>query len=183
MATEVDFSEPVPGFDDAIAVLHGYHTVMLNLCSTLRGLAKQVEFDSKESSFNTDAVNLYNYFMVATELHHRDEEKVLFPCLAPSSSLLISPMMVRLEEDHEEIEQVWEFLAPLLDEPESIVHESTDRCKDFVKASNRFAQLLQWHIEREEENFFPEVEKILSQKQLRTIGEKMAKLRSQAASA
>ncbi len=166
-------TEPAPDFDDALAVLRGYHRVMLDLCDSLKELSRQVEFDKKGSDFNTITRTVYHYFVVATELHHRDEEQALFPQLVSSSSTLMAPMMERLEEDHVEIEQVWNFLAPLLMSPETI-----DNSGNFCKAAHRFAQLLQWHIEREEDNFFPEVEKILSMEQRCAIGAEMAKHRS-----
>ena len=166
------FTEPVPNFNDALAVIRAYHVRMLELCRDLTALGEQVELNKVESGFDEAARLVYHYFTTATGLHHRDEEQTLFPRLTRTSSRLMNPMIERLEEDHVEIEGVWDQLAPLLRQPGSIEDKAF-----FVKAAYRFAQLLRWHIEREEDNFLPEAEKFLSMEQRQLIGAEMARNR------
>jgi hemerythrin-like domain-containing protein len=169
------YIEPLQDFSDGLAVLKAYHERMLGCCEALRTLARQAETETWQEGFDVLAAGVVGFLSVATALHHRDEERALFPELVDAPGLM-ALMVERLEEDHDELERLWARLEPLLSEPGSIAGTP-----GFARRARRFAQLLQWHIEREDENFFPEVEKALTGGQRRRIGAAMAQLRDEAA--
>ncbi len=167
------YIEPLQDFSDGLAVLKAYHGRMLGCCEALRALARGIETENPQGDLETVAEEIVTFLSTATDLHHRDEEQALFPELADAPGL-VGLMVERLEEDHEELEGLWARLAPWLREPQSL-----PRTPGFVQTARRFAQLLQWHIGREDENFFPQAETLLTAGQRRRIGTAMARLRDQ----
>jgi len=81
-------------------------------------------------------------------------------------------MIERLALDHEEIDEHWAKLNEVLRAPERIADPAR-----FLELAARFEKHLKTHIERENLDFFPVLEKMLSPDQLAGIGQRMARLR------
>ena len=118
-----------------------------------------------------EALRLAEWYENAMPLHHRDEERTLFPRII-NRSFLIDGMIERLAVDHDEIDALWGELPPLLRYPEQIANP-----KRLSQVAHPFEKLLREHIVRENEDFFPKLESLLTSDRRRDIGLNMARLR------
>jgi hemerythrin-like domain-containing protein len=116
-------------------------------------------------------LRLAEWYENAMPLHHRDEERALFPRIV-NRYFLIDGMIERLALDHDEIEAAWGELAPLLRHPEEITNP-----KRLSQVAHPFEKLLREHIVRENEDFFPNLGAFLASDRRREIGLDMMRLR------
>ena len=82
-------------------------------------------------------------------------------------------MMDLLTHDHEEIEYDWQLLAQMLGKPEGISDNN-----EFQTLAIAFEKKQREHLKREEEDFLPKIELILSLTQKQEAGKKMLALRN-----
>lgn len=64
---------------------------------------------------------IYYYYSHKNNLHHKNEEEILFPLLVDQSNLRIG-MIERLMLGHKEIEKLWGLLTEKLRKPELVTH-------------------------------------------------------------
>jgi len=168
---EFKFTDPAKNFSNGLQVISDYHQDFLARGVELVKLAKEIQKQGMTQALANQCMSMYSHYSHATLLHHKDEEEALFPLLADQSSLIIG-MMERLIMDHEEIEESWAKLSSRLSHPESITNFD-----HFLHISIEFEKILRDHLTREDEDFGPQIKKILSPEQLVQAGEKMANLR------
>jgi hemerythrin-like domain-containing protein len=168
---EFKFIDPATDFSSGLKVITDYHQDFLSRGVQLVELAKQIKQQGMTEDLANQCMNMYCHYSHATHLHHKDEEEGLFPLLADQSSLIIG-MMERLIMDHEEIEKSWAELAKKLNHPEEITNFD-----HFLHLTVEFEKILRDHLTREDEDFSPQIEKILTANQLKQAGEKMSEIR------
>jgi hemerythrin-like domain-containing protein len=168
MQQNQQYTEPAADFSDALRVIRDYHAHFLHLCEGLAQLVEQIELQAISGDFRTHARNLRHDFMAAFALHHHDEEHSLFPCIKHSSRQTLEEILRQLETEHLEIDLVWSWLMPLLQDTGQI-HDYTQ----FSHALRQFVQLLQRHINNEEQALLPEIEQLLTLAQRQRIGASM----------
>jgi len=168
---EFKFTDPATDFTSGLQVITDYHQDFLAKGIRLVELAKEIQKQGMTESLAHQCMNMYCHYSHATHLHHKDEEEGLFPLLVDQSSLIIG-MMERLIMDHEEIEDSWAELAKRLNHPEKITN--TDH---FLHLSIEFEKILRDHLTREDEDFAPQIKKILTAEQMKQAGEKMSEIR------
>jgi len=162
------FSEPAVDFSDALHVIRGYHSHFLALCERLAQLVEQIELQAISGDFGMRARQLRHEFVTAFALHHHDEEHTLFPCVKHSSRQTLDEILQQLETEHLEIDLVWSWLTPLL--------QDTGQVRDYSQFSHalrQFVQLLQRHIDNEEQTLLPVIEQLLTPDQRQRIGASM----------
>jgi hemerythrin-like domain-containing protein len=152
--------EPLPGFDDPIGLLRACHDKMLAHCALLEQL-----LDTPDAS---TAQQVVRYFSTSATLHHRDEEEDLFP-LINRQSMKIAELVHQLRKQHEQLDQLWTAMAPVL---RSLPKDGFDA--QFRARASEFCALSREHIQRENREFLPLAASSLSRQQLGVIGEKMA---------
>jgi len=168
MSQLAHFTEPAADFSDALSVIRDYHTFLLDLCDGLAQLVEQIELQQPNDNFTEQARQLRHDLMIAYALHHRDEEHTLFPCVKYTSRQTLVDFLAQLEADHLEIDLIWDWLAPLL--------QDIQRIDDYAQLSHvlrQFVQLLQRHIDSEEQVLLPEIEQVLTMEQRERIGASM----------
>lgn len=168
---EFRFIDPVRDFSDGMAALRHYHEDFLVRGKRLLALAKMIDADGINESLAYQCVEMHCYYTRANNLHHRDEEHVLFPLIVNRSEL-VDGMIERLALDHEEIERSWCVLAEFLSRPECITNSNA-----LLAAAADFEKLQREHLLRENEDFLPYIEKLLDKDQHAVIGRKMAAMR------
>jgi hemerythrin-like domain-containing protein len=168
MQQTLHYSEPAVDFSDALLVIRGYHAHFLTLCEGLAQIIEQIELQTVSRDFGTYARQLRHEFMAAFALHHHDEEHTLFPCVKHTSRHRLDEIMQQLETEHLEIDLVWSWLMPLLQDTEQ-VHDYDQ----FNHALRQFVQLLQRHIDNEEQALLPVIEQLLTPEQRQRIGASM----------
>ena len=165
------FQDPATDFSDGLKVLLAYHERFLVEGQRLMAFAATVAQQGLDEAGAAEALRLAEWYENAMPLHHRDEERALFPRIV-NRSFLIDGMIERLAMDHDEIEAAWGELAPLLRHPEEIANP-----KRLSQVAHPFEKLLREHIVRENEDFFPTLETLLASDRRRDIGLDMARLR------
>ena len=135
------YTEPAADFSDALLVIRDYHAHFFALCEGLAQLVEEIELRAISVGFSTRARQLRHDFMVAFALHHHDEEHTLFPCVKHSSRLVLDEILRQVEAEHLEIDLVWNWLMPLLQDTGQIHVTSTARnrpcCPRSSKCSRR----------------------------------------------
>jgi hemerythrin-like domain-containing protein len=172
MQQNLRYTEPAADFSDALLVIRDYHEHFLTLCEGLAQLIEQIELQAISGDFGVHARQLRQEFMAAFALHHHDEEHTLFPCVKHSSRHRLDEILRQLETEHLEIDLVWSWLTPLL--------QDTGQVHDFAQFSHalrQFVQLLQRHIYNEEQALLPVIEQLLTPDQRQRIGASMQRER------
>jgi len=166
------YTEPAADFSDALRVIRDYHAHFLALCAELAQLVEQLELQVLSRDFGERSRQLRHELMAAFALHHHDEEHTLFPCVKHASRQPLDEILRQLETEHLEIELVWSWLMPLLQDTAQI-HDHAQ----FSHALRQFVQLLQRHINSEEQTLLPEIEQLLTPDQRQRIGASMQRNR------
>ncbi len=172
---KIQFIDPATDFSDGLAVIRAYHDSLLRHGRALLNLVTEIGDQSIDAKHAERLAWLYAYYQRATQLHHLDEERVLFPAIA-GHGLLIDGMLERLALDHEEIEEAWRVLEIALNQFLDH-HLAPDNLEEKIA---RFEKLQREHLLRENEDFLPQVERNLSPKQRKIMGLSMAAMRGKA---
>lgn len=165
------FPSAAAGFDDPIGVLTACHERILRHCATLSRLAQHLAEHGLDDDARTAAAQIHRYFSTAGQHHHEDEEADLFPLLTASPALAM--IITRLHSDHQQMERAWQALSPLLQHPENILSDVAG----FQAQAAAFGELYEAHIGKENGTLLPQARKLLSEAQVKTLGEKMARRR------
>lgn len=164
------YIEPTLNFNDGLEVLCAYHESFVLQGKRLLALSEAMCKHGVDEEWAAQSIELVDYYTGATRIHHRDEERCLFPLIL-NRSFLIDGMIERLALDHEEIDARWAELANYLRAPE----RDLAQC---LALARQFEQHLQAHIERENLDFFPEVKRLLSLEQRVEMGGQMERWRT-----
>jgi hemerythrin-like domain-containing protein len=161
-------SEPLPGFDQPLALLRACHTKILAHCELLEQLSANLGNPDKTKEIGGAAHQVMKYFSTSVHQHHQDEETDLFPLLR-RQSLKLAELIHALGQEHRELDALWESIAADLRRPQDIGDHAA-----FAERVHTFCELNRRHIRRENMEFLPRAESILSHRQLRDIGAAMA---------
>ena len=157
--------EPLPGFDDPIALLRACHEKMQSHCDLLAALLDKETLDDEAREA---ARNLVRYFSQSAPLHHRDEEEDLFPRIN-RQSLKIAELVHGLKKEHQTLDALWDNIVPELKKlPAAGFSEA------FKQSAMEFSTLCREHIGRENRELLPLATNSLSRQALAEIGESMA---------
>jgi hemerythrin-like domain-containing protein len=168
---EFRFTDPATDFADGILVLRTYHRDFLIRGQRLLDLVEAIDEYGMTETYANTCVEFHCYYTRANHLHHQDEESALFPLLA-RRSYLIDGMLERLALDHEEIDESWSELAALLSAPEALRGSNK-----LLRSAREFEKLQREHLTREDEDFLPVIDTMLTQEARLNAGRKMATLR------
>lgn len=168
---EQGLPEALPGFDDPLALLRACHQKMLAQCDLLETLVAQSGSGGLDDAARKAAQDLTRYFSSSAPLHHRDEEEDLFPRIN-RQSLRIAELVHNLKRQHQQLDTLWETLAPEL---RRIPEDGFSGA--FLETAGRFCELSREHIKLENMELLPLVASSLSRQELGYVGEAMAKRR------
>ncbi len=168
---EFRFIDPATDFSNGLHVIHTYHDDMLEQGQRLLKLVDTLQQQGMSEMLANQCIDAHCYYTHACLLHHQDEEKGLFPLIV-NQSPLIDGMLERLTLDHEEIELAWETLASWLSQPEHI-----NDFDQFKMVASDFEKVLREHLTRENEDFLPQIETLLTQEQQLQAGKLMKQIR------
>jgi hemerythrin-like domain-containing protein len=140
-----------------------HHQALVQTLEIRRAAEKPAE--KRAAAFRQIAENFLRFWETAGRAHFLEEEEILLPALA----------------HHEALEQDAEVMQMLADH--AAIRAEAGRLADEVAAQRpvekRLAALgrrLQEHVHLEEDHIFTRIEKILSEDELRTIGQQLTRL-------
>ncbi len=169
------FPEAAPDFSDPLGLLKACHDRILSHCDILERVTGELEQSGATLQVAEAASQVHRYFSSAGQLHHQDEEEELFPRLA-RQSLKLADRVHRARKDHEELDELWGKLAPLLARPSTI-----EDIKAFQALSTEYADAQRKHVQYENEELLAIAVHIFGHDELRQIGNAMAERRGQQA--
>lgn len=161
------FPQAAPDFSDPIGLLRACHDRILKFCDILEAYAAQ----PADQADNDAARQVHRYFSTAGRHHHEDEEQDVFPILN-RQSLKLADLVKSLKDEHAQMDALWQQLEPKLLRPAAI--DDRDAFRTLVA---QFAEAYRKHVARENEDMLEMARHIISSKQMKEIGESMAKRR------
>ncbi len=170
------FDSPAASFDDPIALLSACHDRVRHYAGLLLKLAGHLPQHGADIQARQAATSILRYFDVAAPLHHADEEEDLFPLLAERGDDALRFLIgISMLEEHDELAEIWREVRTIL-----LAIESGESTELPFALAERFARRYPEHAAIEDERIYPLAEKLLSQEELATIGQRMEARRKQA---
>lgn len=161
-------SASAPGFDHPLEMLRACHGKILGQCETLKKLAAHLSGKDCDSHAQLATLGILRYFDTAGQFHHQDEEENLFPALR-SCTGVDTALLDRLLSEHIVMLAAWNALRPQLVQLSLGENIKLDAalCEQFIGSYSR-------HIALENAELLPHAATLLSQQQLKTMGQQMA---------
>ena len=171
MNTSNPFPSAAPNFSDPLGLLRACHERIFRHCDTLEKLPTHFAEKGADQEFHAAAAKIHRYFCEAAVHHHADEEQDLFPLLA-RQSLKMADTLLRLKQEHEQLDALWKELEPLLAKPSAIKDPST-----LETLTRRFAEANRRHAQKENEEVLDIARHSLNRDELKKLGRSMAERR------
>jgi len=159
---------PLDGFE----VLDDCHRRTLEELETLSTLVLHLESGTVDAIARALARRIVHHFGTVTRQHHEDEERHLFPTLVRGGDPAVVDAVLRLQQDHDWLEEDWMELSPQIDAV-ACGHPWYDL--DILREGAAvFSALSRDHIALEEAVIYPEARARLQAGERRAMGREMA---------
>lgn len=168
--------DPVPGFDQPIAVLKHCHDKIRKQLTTLQNLLGHLAQHGNTADARQAAKAVLQYFNKAAHLHHDDEEQDLMPMLQATATgddaTLLATLVPEILADHQRMDQAWLTLRPELDAIAAAA--GTQLSAEGVAA---YVAAYQAHMTKEEGQLAPMAKRLFSPQQMEQLGTAMQRRR------
>jgi iron-sulfur cluster repair protein YtfE (RIC family) len=159
-------------FDDGFAVLDACHRKILLALDKLSALVGRLETTGTDAEARSMAAEVLTFFSTTVRQHHEDEERHVFPRLATDSDAETVQAVLRLQQDHDWLEEDWMALSPHL--AAIAAGQSWWEVESLRDGLSVFSALLRDHIALEESLIYPQARQRLQGVQRRDMGREMA---------
>jgi hemerythrin-like domain-containing protein len=157
---------------DGFEVLDGCHRQMLATLDTLGDLVERLELQGADDAARAMAGEVLKFFATTARQHHEDEERHVFPKALASPDPQVVQATLRLQQDHDWIEEDWMELSPHL---EALAGgQSWWDPAVLREGSEVFIALLHDHVTLEESCIYPEARARMQLAERQTMGREMA---------
>lgn len=174
--------QPIPGFDQPIAVLKHCHDKIRKQIATLKKLLVHLPRHGATIDAQQAAGAVLQYFDKAAALHHADEENDLMPMLQATAegedAALLDALVPEILADHRQMDRIWTALKGQLDAIAGAT-AATLSADDVA----RFADYYAAHMAKEETQLAPMAIRLFSSEQMARLGEAMRERRNAPAAA
>lgn len=164
--------EPVPGFDQPIAVLKHCHDRIRKQLNTLHKLLEHLPVAGADLDAKQAASAVMKYFNQAAPHHHDDEERDLLPMLQSTAqdndADVLQKLLPDILREHQQMDGVWHRLNKQLEQ--IAAGTSTALSTEDVK---QFSALYTAHMEKEETYIAPMAKRLFSAAQMTQLGDAM----------
>lgn len=160
---------------DGCAVLDVCHRQMRFALGKLSALMTRLVRHGADAEAQALAEEIVAFFSTTVREHHEDEERHVFPRLLAGGDPQVVEAVVRLQQDHDWLEESWMDLSSHL----AVVARGqpwydVDRLREGAVA---FAALLHDHVALEESCIYPQLRARLQPGERREMGREMARRR------
>ena len=156
-------SAPAAGFEQPFEMLSACHERVERMLRLIARLQEHLQTRGLDDQVRQAANDVMRYFDMAAPLHHEDEERHVFPPLMCSADAAVKALVLRLIQDHRQMEVAWQgarsVLLALADHGETPLTELTVWQK---VALNDFARLYRQHLDDEDQVIYPVAQEKLS---------------------
>lgn len=164
--------EPIPSFDQPIAVLKHCHNRIRRRIATMQKLLTHLPEHGADEEAQKAAQSVLKYFNLSAAIHHADEEENLIPMLQKTATgadaALLEELIPKIAKDHRRMEVLWPVIALQLDDIASGVSDQLSANDVF-----NYAELYANHMVKEETYIAPMAMRIFSAEQMTELGEAM----------
>ena len=154
---------PGAGFDEPFELLSACHERVERMLRLIIRLQEHLQTNGMDDQVRQAARDVMRYFDMAAPLHHEDEERHVFPPLMCSADASVKALVLRLIQDHRQMEVAWQgarsVLLALAEYGETPFVELTVWQK---VALNDFARLYRQHLDDENRLIYPVAREKLS---------------------
>lgn len=158
--------------DDGFCALDQCHRETLRLLDELSVLVARLELEGPTPEASASAVRIAGFFSTTAREHHQDEERHVFPALLESGKPEIVDAVLRLQRDHDWLEEDWFDIAPaVLAIARGHRPDDIDALREGVSA---LAALYMDHIDLEESFIYPQARRAMPDSRQREMGREMA---------
>jgi iron-sulfur cluster repair protein YtfE (RIC family) len=163
------------GVTTGFEALDECHRQTLLMLTKLQTLTVRLESHGMDPENRAMAKQIVHHFSVENRSHHEDEERFVFPKLATCGDSEIVEAVLRLQQDHDWLEEDWMQLSPQIDaiacgQP----WYDLDVLRDGVST---FTALSMDHIALEESCIYPEARARLQLSERREMDRKIGERR------
>jgi hemerythrin-like domain-containing protein len=163
-------AEPPPR--DGFKVLDACHQRTLVLLDTLARLVARLDHSGLDQQAQAMAGEIVQFFSTTVRRHHEDEERHVFPRLVESAEPHVVNTVLKLQQDHDWLEEEWMALSPQLEA--MAAGRPWFDLEALRQGSEAFIALSRDHIALEESCIYPEVRERVPAAERREIGREMA---------
>jgi len=157
---------------DAFRALHSCHGQTLGALTTLEALVVRLEREGLDAEARAMAAEIVHHFSTVCRQHHEDEERHVLSKLAVSADQEIVQAVLRLQQDHDWLEEDWMELEPHLD---ALACGQGWYDVDLLRAGAEvFIALSHDHIALEEALIYPQARARLNADERAAMGREMA---------
>ncbi|TMH30687.1 MAG: hemerythrin domain-containing protein [Betaproteobacteria bacterium] len=159
---------PHDGFD-VLDVCHRQSLIALGRLAALVSRLTKVGADEEARALAGEVVR---HFSTTARVHHEDEERHVFPKLAASGDPATVQAVLRLQQDHDWLEEDWMELSPHLD---AVAFGQSWYDLDLLRdGAEIFTALMRDHIALEESLIYPQARARLGHNERLEMGREMA---------
>jgi iron-sulfur cluster repair protein YtfE (RIC family) len=158
--------------DDAFDVLDACHQRILAALGTMSALVARLETAGTDAEARSMASEVLTFFSSTVQQHHEDEERHVFPRLVTDSDAETVQAVLRLQQDHDWLEEDWMELSPHL--AAIAANRSWWEIESLRDGVTVFSALLRDHIALEESLIYPQARDRLQGQQRHDMGREMA---------
>ena len=179
--TEMHTSTPRPSshtarWPDGFEVLDACHVATLATLADLEALVGRLPDGPPDAAMRTSAAAIRDFFTTTARQHHEDEERHVLPKMATSDDPEIVQAALRLQQDHDWLEEDWMELAPHVD---AIAGGQSWYDVDLLReGAEVFTALSRDHIALEEACIYPEARARLGDRERQEMDREMAARRA-----
>lgn len=167
-------ADPVsaPPLQDGFDALDVCHRQTLIALGKLAALVTRLTDKGPDDEARAMAHEVVEHFTKTSRAHHEDEERHLFPTLASTGDAATVQAVLRLQQDHDWLEEDWMELSPHLD---AVAGGQNWYDLDVLReAAAVFTALSHDHMTLEESLIYPQVRARLSAAERAEMGREMA---------
>ena len=166
---------------DGFEVLDACHRETLAQLDELGTLSARIQEGAPDAALRAAAARIVAFFSTTARQHHEDEERHVLPQMATSDDAAIAQAALRLQQDHDWLEEDWMELSPHLD---AIACGQSWYDVDLLREGVQvFIELSRDHIALEESCIYPEARSRLVEHQRLEMDREMAARRAHRAAA
>lgn len=167
-------ADSAPGFEEPFEMLEACHGRIERMLRLIDRLQERLQDNGQDPFVRQAAEDVMRYFDMAAPLHHEDEERHVFPPLMAGSDVAVKALVLRLIQDHRQMEVAWQNArAVLLSLAKQGAPAHTSLTVWQKVALNDFARLYRQHLDDEEKVVYPKSRTLLSTEALSAMSEDM----------
>jgi hemerythrin-like domain-containing protein len=138
---------------DGFEVLDACHRQTLAQLEALAALSARIQEGPPDVAMRASAARIVAFFSTTARQHHEDEERHVLPQMSTSADPEIAQAALRLQQDHDWLEEDWKELSPHVD---AIACGQSWYDVDLLREGTQvFIELSRDHIALEESCIYP----------------------------